>query len=1137
MTSSRVSSLSVRALLLAAAFLFAAADAAFSQRILVVTQTLSATGNAAAVYGHSVSFDNRAVLPGANALPGVAVCGPLLTTPSGLSLICTGAEERESAAPLSAFEERVTLFRPSPFEPVVSNSPSLGEGWRGRVACIAEDQRTRDVLAIRLASRTAAASRQEGLLRVERYDRRSGAFLDTTPPPEWPLPGPPVDACTLSGSRVAVLCRDAAGLGTLLVIGDVLLEPVPPPPIAVAPVDSVSGESASALTLSNDGAWLFLAASGYQISGVTAEPLTRLFAVSVQSPGAARDSVTGHGAVFSPARCLVPCGARGCWAVTFVQGMDVGYATRVRKNAKGELEKEKEYALPQVSAPPLLAVRPHAEDVAIALDSAIEIWPDGDRQTIRGAFDAPLDALLWSDEGLFAAEAHRLHLLRTDTAASSTHVPLASGRIAQLALVPQGLLPPDDTDADGLTAGAEQHAGTSPDNPDSDADGIPDGVDPEPKIPSPRLNLPRRIVFHGRAVGKEIRALAAVLSPGLSARWCIEFDAGAMDWIVATPRSGRSPEPCYLAVNPARYQRGAAAHGNVRYVLEGADADRDAYGSPADIAIEIAATPEGPKRVLWLPRAQERRLDDLCGLLAGMPFNYSIEVPQDRFLDDLSPYELIVMDAETAAGGVIARQTLLDFVMEGGALLFLGQHLPEAETHPINHLLSPLEFAIEPSAEVSCPRTGQLIAESDNPNDETSYLAAFWPGFDITQGCRISAPDACSLARDARDPGNALFAARAYGYGRVAALASAEPLAALNGPVPGARRFAMELVAWLALAGVEIEDMDGDGLPDSIEDVNDNGAWDPGETNYLHADTDEDGIPDGMEDQNRNGILDDGETDPRNLDSDSDGIPDGADVSACPLIGAPYVISIEGAFGPAEGPAEGGATVYIYGRNFTQDCTVWFGLRRAAARIQGSEYAIAVAPACLDKAGGVAPVRVLPAGVSPGALPGENNPASSFRYTPLSEARITIEPRETGVSADGAVSGELLVRVDLPDWVRAARAFVLLNVAPEGALLLGELEEAPSESAAPRLTVSHPAPDMSLLYTPDTVAPFSTCLLGRIKWRVGEGVSPDGIRIKCDGAMVTSLTGVPLNTVCTLISPLEHVPDAAPPTRSRAESP
>ena len=63
-------------------------------------------------------------------------------------------------------------------------------------------------------------------------------------------------------------------------------------------------------------------------------------------------------------------------------------------------------------------------------------------------------------------------------------------------------------------------------------------------------------------------------------------------------------------------------------------------------------------------------------------------------------------------------------------------------------------------------------------------------------------------------------------------------------------------------------DTDGDGLPDGAEDLNGNGAWDPGETLPETPDTDGDGLPDGFE--VNNGL------DPNRDDSGADADGDGA---------------------------------------------------------------------------------------------------------------------------------------------------------------------------------------------------------------------------------------------------------------------
>lgn len=71
------------------------------------------------------------------------------------------------------------------------------------------------------------------------------------------------------------------------------------------------------------------------------------------------------------------------------------------------------------------------------------------------------------------------------------------------------------------------------------------------------------------------------------------------------------------------------------------------------------------------------------------------------------------------------------------------------------------------------------------------------------------------------------------------------------------------------------DDTDGDGLRDRVEDPNQNGIVDPGETDPNDPDSDDDKLFDGIEDDNKNGVLDDGETDPNNDDTDGDTKKDG----------------------------------------------------------------------------------------------------------------------------------------------------------------------------------------------------------------------------------------------------------------------
>lgn len=72
------------------------------------------------------------------------------------------------------------------------------------------------------------------------------------------------------------------------------------------------------------------------------------------------------------------------------------------------------------------------------------------------------------------------------------------------------------------------------------------------------------------------------------------------------------------------------------------------------------------------------------------------------------------------------------------------------------------------------------------------------------------------------------------------------------------------------VVGLNLNDLDGDGLSDAIEALLG--------TNPNDLDSDDDGIPDGTEDANHDGVVGPGETNPANADTDGDGIQDGTEL-------------------------------------------------------------------------------------------------------------------------------------------------------------------------------------------------------------------------------------------------------------------
>jgi len=242
----------------------------------------------------------------------------------------------------------------------------------------------------------------------------------------------------------------------------------------------------------------------------------------------------------------------------------------------------------------------------------------------------------------------------------------------------------------------------------------------------------------------------------------------------------------------------------------------------------------------------------------------------------------------------------------------------------------------------------------------------------------------------------ALFLARSFGYGRIALLASDAPLRSGT-----SEAFARELFIWLAGAGINAQDMDRDGLTDDIEDADGNGVRDPGETDWLRADTDGDGIPDGLEDWNRNGVVDPGETDPRNPDTDGDGVWDGADPSPAPVFDAPRIAGLV----PYSGPAEGGGIVLVRGEGLLPGAGYRFGEQPAEciAPGDGSRALVRVPELPGDGGGTVSVSVILPGRGMRAELPG------GYQYEPRSRAAVVLVPMEPAASDGKTVHGRMRI--------------------------------------------------------------------------------------------------------------------------------
>jgi len=222
----------------------------------------------------------------------------------------------------------------------------------------------------------------------------------------------------------------------------------------------------------------------------------------------------------------------------------------------------------------------------------------------------------------------------------------------------------------------------------------------------------------------------------------------------------------------------------------------------------------------------------------------------------------------------LTQKALLDYLNEGGALLFLGAHLEGAHYRDLSTWFRPLDIGVDMDTVVS----------SRFRATPPAGILRHWLNFSLQEGClfidRRLDSDTVRIVYDA--PEQVVFEARPHGYGRLVLMASASPLHNEALSATPNRNFSLDLFYWLSRAGYAVSDRDGDGIPDGVEDRNGNGVVDGGDTlagesSWLDRDSDDDGVADGEEDLNRNGVVDGGETNPRRWDSDGDGVADGAD--------------------------------------------------------------------------------------------------------------------------------------------------------------------------------------------------------------------------------------------------------------------
>lgn len=965
----------------------------FAQTVVVETTTINALREAVRVYAQTLVVGPGEPLLVPVQLPGKSRTGRAVVVPDG-SLAAFATESRHASAPSQA-DTFASAYSP------LSGALNHGDwhlaspGASIKSVCLARDRVADQWLVIAVESFDGPAGHRMGRITSRAY--RAGEGLAPRAG-TWLLPGEPVAAAAYpDDARVAVLCVDGGGHSVLHIrdaaYGRVYLENLSlmaDRPFA-EPVD---------IALSADGGYLFALSSGIgqsEMAGESASWLTVIDAANFRMEG---DPLPLRGAGDIASLTPSPSAGQRCWVSTHSRSEGFAFLACVEVGDDA-LTRIFQTSYSGVSRPVRLAESPTGPGVAVAVDRRLEIWHDGKPGASPIIYTHPIAALAWSNDLILAGAGNLLHIVRPLDGTGLQVYRFQSGIIT-------GLMPLNaDPDETGKALA------------DPDRDRIPHASDPEPDTPSPRVSLPYVVRLRGETAGREIRAVRIDSLHGSHSSWTVEYDRERHPWLRVYPASGALPGWFVMGVDPTRYEPGTSVEGDIRITASGTVPDKPAWGSPHRIKVRVAPSKSEIRRVLWLLRSTEdgrARLRDesdpfgyksLAELLASPPYYFSHVDGARELHDDLSPYGIVVMDMDASRTGTVTRQSLINFLTGGGGLLLLAERA-SVEAGRVNWTAP---FGIEP-VENPIADTGSITPHP---------VSRHWRDLGVRDGTPLRVDESTLALVGHRD--GALLAVRSYGRGRLVALASGAPLKSDMLQNDANRSFAQDLFNWLAASGEDVGDMDGDGLPDELEDRDGDGVVDPGETSKLDPDTDGDGVPDGEEDRNLNGRVDPGETSPLNPDTDGDGNWDGADLDPLPPLDAPGIESIT----PSEGPAEGGTRVTVSGRNLGPDSRVWFGNRQAVMlSVEGPGAVVVESPPCEFDLGVTVDVRVEePATGRSSILP------RGYAYTPRSTVGLSLELQ---AAAGRVYEGVVTISLSPDPEVRVGRIALRVDSDPPGVL-------------------------------------------------------------------------------------------------------
>jgi len=514
-----------------------------------------------------------------------------------------------------------------------------------------------------------------------------------------------------------------------------------------------------------------------------------------------------------------------------------------------------------------------------------------------------------------------------------------------------GVLPPvaaaADTDSDGLSDMDEISLYfTDSIDPDTDSDGISDGLDFSLFLPSPALSLSTHNVTLTAIEG---RADPSPCSVRITNRGVGELLWTAyvtdVDWLDVEPSASVAPDAVIISVDATGLPASDLPYtGHVLVTGSGTVND-----SPQIIDVNLFVEEVPLREAIFVAEdtGEQVALSAMNGLTGEGYALFANILLDEEYSHAFDEYAMFVLLDASSVGivqpvivtglpwqlGQPSGAALLEYIDAGGtALVILESTMAEADANSINSWLAATHIQIVPGVTYS----GTVEPLTGHP------ITAGVSEIEINRSAALDVADdtAVVLAWLDVQEGYAAIAASFYGDGRIVVMA--DDYAFTNARIGYAdhRQLADNIFGWLSPGGATDLDTDGDGLIDRLEDANENGVVDPGETDPLNSDSDGDLVPDGREDLNVNGVVDSGETDPTNPDTDGDGLTDGAD--RFPLAWPkPFLSGIA----PQDGSTAGGDPITIIGNYLPVDVTVMFGdVQSTSVTFVDSEHIIAESP-------------------------------------------------------------------------------------------------------------------------------------------------------------------------------------------------